>query len=83
MDSLIQIAGTFGVPVVLLGLICWFVVVPIAQAYVRNLNKVGDAIPPIVATLQALHQSQSDTVDAVKNANANACKFVPHFEQRS
>lgn len=74
MESILQIAGTFGVPTALLAALIYWVLIPLGRAHIVNLNKVGDALPPIADAMKTISQNQIAAADALKIAAAEAVK---------
>jgi hypothetical protein len=82
-----RIAGTFGVPVVILVAVFIFVIIPITKAQVANLNKVGDAIQPMqkdISDLKSVSLDQADVLksqtDVLKSLDANQTKLADRLD---
>jgi hypothetical protein len=81
MNDFERIAGTFGVPVVILVAVFVFVIIPITKAQVSALNKVGEAIPPLLKDVNDLKNTSADQTDVLRSISSNQEKLSDNQEK--
>ncbi len=67
MEELLKLSIQHGIPAVILGFVLWFIIKPMTDAFIRNVNKNTEVQDQILLQLRELKEDHNETKSAVKD----------------